>query len=265
MPLFVLTHPRIVVALRGSPSNQRNLAKLAPATIQIPPQTITAYGRRNEHGHGPDIAWIPVSVEQAIEIQSRSASYGIFFNMSKSDREVQEVVKIWKKKGATKEREGDGKDVCYIVGWSAALQNPSDAGMLTLPAFQALLEHSWVEAGWQYEDYQIGAKNKVRPRSGSENKELHVGFNAPDRLGGVSGAGVWRIAEHPTENGRLVHHLEGILFYDYRTEERRYLRAHGYLSLMRILNAARVKGTKKPTEKEWVEILASYPNAEAGI
>ena len=253
---------RIVVALRGANANRGIFPKLAPVTLQIPPGAITAYGRKNEDRHGPDIAWIPLSPEQVNEIESGTESFGLFYNIGKADRDVSEVVNIWKNQELTEERkrERNSKEVCYVVGWSETLQNPHDGEPLTLPAFQALLERSWAEAGWQYDDYQIGAKNKARPRSEYRVGEVHVGFNYPNLLGGTSGAGVWRIAAHPTENGRMVHHLEGILFYDYRTDSKRYLRAHGWLSVKRIMNAAGMYGKRRPADEVWIEMLDGYPN-----
>ena len=252
---------RIVVALRGADVNRGVFPKLAPVTLTIPPRAIAAYGRKNEGCRGPDIAWIPLSPEQVIEIETGTESFGLFYNMGKSDREIEEVVGIWKTQELTQETKGerDSGQICYVVGWSETLQNPNDGEPLTLPAFEALLEHRWAEAGWQYDDYQIGAKNKARPRNEYKEGEMAVGFNYPDLLGGVSGAGVWRIAAHPTDARRLVHHLEGILFYDYRTEGRRYLRAHGSISIKRVLNAAGMYGKKRASDKAWTEMLDGYP------
>ena len=78
---------------------------------------------------------------------------------------------------------------------------------------------------------------------------------------GVSGAGVWQIEAHPTHD-RLVHQLEGIVYYDYRTRERRYLRTHDALSFPRILSDARVHGARTLSGDRWTKVFDSYPHAD---
>ena len=251
---------RIIVVLSTNSEQGATSTTLAQATLDLPQHTITAEGRSNNAAHGPDLAWIPLSVEQAIELQSRRFSFGIFYNKAKSDREVGEVVEIWKEQRNIAQKTNNANDVCYVLGWSQKLQGPTDDNGLRILAFQALLEHKWVEAGWYYEDYQIGSRSKARPRSEYREGNIHVGFNYPDSLGGISGGGVWRIAERPSESGRLVHHLEGITFYEFRDEKKRYLRAHGFLSIIRILNQSGSHGRNILNKEDWSEMLNRYPD-----
>ena len=210
---------RFVVALRTAKTDPSGSSRLAPATFDIPQQAMTVCGRRNRLAHGPDIAWIPLSPAHAGEARNNAVSNGAFYNMTLRNRAVADVVDVWR----TGERSSlTDVGVSFIIGGSAELQSPSVDEDLTLLAFEGLLEHKWTESGWIYADYQVGAKNRIPSPDDPRAKQLRVGYDTPCRLGGVSGAGVWRIEAHPTDD-RLVYHLEGIVYYDYRTRERRYL------------------------------------------
>lgn len=106
----------------------------------------------------------------------------------------------------------------------------------------------------------MGAKNRLPAPDDPHAKQLRVGFDTPNRLGGVSGAGVWHIEAHPTDD-RLVYHLECIVYYDYRTRERRYLRAHDSLSLPRILSKTHAYGTHTLSNERWAKFFSTYPDA----
>ena len=250
-------HPeRFVAVLRNATVDARATMRLPPATFDIPHQAMTACGRRNRQAHGPDIAWIPLSSPQSAGIRDHAISNGSFYNMALANRSVGDVVQAWRS-GTTSSLTDVG--VSYILGWSAEIQSPRVNDSLKLPAFQGLLEHKWTERGWIYADYQIGAKNRAPASDARIPHQLRVGYDTPAHLGGVSGGGVWHIEAHPT-NDRLVHHLEGIVYYDYRTRERRYLRAHDSLSFHRILSDAGVHGTRRLSDDRWTTLFATFPN-----
>ena len=178
--------------------------------------------------------------------------------MASARRAVSDVLNTWRT-GAKSSLTNIG--VSYIVGWSAELQSTSANDSLTLLAFEGLLEHEWTERGWIYADYQVGAKDRIPNPGDVRAGQLRVGYDTPRRLGGVSGAGVWQIEAHPTDD-RLVHQLEGIVYYDYRTRERRYLRTHDALSFPRILSDARVHGARTLSGDRWTKVFDSYPHAD---
>ena len=247
--------PEEIALLARPGGGARGPGPLPLLRVHIPQGTITACGRSNTDAGGPDLAWIPLSIDVARAIEDYRESGAVFYNLEQGENEARVV--------AEAARNGEGPEpkvgsdwIAYAVGWNREKQAEAGGRDMTMWVCEAIPDTIERHEGWLYSDYVIQGNgwnhllwDEQRAQQGDDV------FEHPRDWGGISGGGMWHIFNSlPREKNQMVKQLAGIIFFDQPRDERRVLRAHVLLSIRRILNEARVDGNERMTPEQFHDL-----------
>lgn len=189
----------------GEIKNKENILVLTAQDLEqtfwtlIEGQGMYGWGEKNTGENGPDIGWIPLSAEEAVQIEARG---GVFYNRSKI-------------------RNDFCNEPHFLFSIILGFVNETSSLSNNLVVAQGMLigepEERWNDdEGWDYEEYAIERDDDWIPQTHK----------------GLSGSAVWEIAL--SMDGERAVKLKGVVYAEGPQEDRKLI-AHGEKSVRTIL------------------------------
>lgn len=249
----ILTAAHVLNAVSSLASHQRGILPIGVhghggtiTQLNLPIESTTSAGLDNTREFGPDIAWIDVSVQTMLQVESQA---GVFYNLDRSSL---------RREGESREDQKIASTL-VLVGYNAQRSILAiDAGLKTVLTLPTQIDaNSWKlrwsdDGGWQYGNCElydpkdpVMGEVLVRHRAGSfPHGRIGLldrgGENEPTNWGGASGGGIWSLNVKTGERKHWVQ-LEGIAFYQVTGKthhptpgEPTKIRAHGPESLQKL-------------------------------
>ena len=232
------TEMLVLISMSPNPSRPPRME-----AIRIPLLGAKVQGGNRRDGTGPDIAWIPLTPDTASTIEART---GVFYRLDDgclpdtSDEadakvELNEAVPAFLVSGFSVERE----QAAFAHGEKASFGHTCSIG----PVMKA-----WTDGGWDYERRCIDLPSGRWTERRRVDETVPVPIRKvvpvhPDYLGGLSGAGVWRLWQPPGDHDKdaVLHRLVGMVYFQDRGKGPQgeiTMINHGAESLRRIIDPA---------------------------
>ena len=225
-----------------------------PATIPYDRERAVIEGRSNTGWTGPDLAWLPLSQEQAHALQNDAQSRAVFYNLTEGLRSQDRYKSQGRVDGPRSDMELMGQHVYIAVGWNHEIHARSVEGRSGIWMNEVMPENITASQGWLYADYRINDDNWIADR-------YEDGTMLPASWQGLSGGAIWHVWQPDPNIEQYEKMLAGVVFYEIPQSADRAMtiRAHFDLSLLRLLHRACVAPPGAITEEEIVEALRELP------
>ena len=224
------------------------------ATFGYDKAIATIEGAGNTSIEGPDLAWLPLTHDQARSLRDNARSRAVFYNLTTGFRLHDSYKTEGRKKGSRSREQYLSQHVYMAVGWNHEIQARSDGKRGGIWMNEVLPESISADDGWLYAEYRINDDSWVEQTYGD-------GTRLPATWQGLSGGAVWQVwRPDPTEE-RFEKMLVGVPFYEIRqrVERSMKIRVHYGLSVVRLLHRAGAGAPDMITEEEIVTALRDVP------
>ena len=233
------TEMLVLISMSPNPSRPPRME-----AIRIPLLGARVEGGNRRDGTGPDIAWIPLTPETANTIEART---GVFYRIDDgrlaSPLRTSRTLKAglndagapYLVSGFSTERE----QAAFAHGEKASFGHTCSIG----PVMKA-----WTDGVWDYERRCIDLPSGRWTERRRVDETVLVPIRKvvpvhPDYLGGLSGAGVWRLWQLPGDHDKhaVQHRLVGLVYFQDRGKGPQgeiIMINHGAESLRRIIDPA---------------------------
>ena len=214
-------------------------------------------GARNEDSIGPDLAWLPLTRDQAQMLQDGGRSRAVFYNLTTGLRTFDVFKRRLNAHGTPGMNEIVRDNLFIAVGWNREIHARSEGKRGGIWMTEVTPETVSAADGWDYADFRI-SDDRWERQTYDEGTEL------PSTWGGLSGGAVWHVWRSDPSREEYEKLLAGVVFYEIpRNGERTMsVRTHHDLSLLRLLHRARVAPSDAIGEGDIVAALAKMPRPE---
>ena len=224
------------------------------ATFGYDKEVATIVGAGNTSIEGPDLAWLPLTHEQARSLQDNAHSRAVFYNLTTGFHAHDSYKTQGRRLGPPSADQYLKQHMYMAVGWNYEIHARSGGARGGIWMNEVLPENVTADDGWLYAEYRINDDSWVEQTYGD-------GTNLPATWQGLSGGAVWHVwRPDPTED-RYEKMLVGVPFYEIRqpVERSMTIRIHHDLSLLRLLHLAGIAPPDAITEEEIVKGLQEVP------
>ena len=203
------------------------------ATLPYLRNAATIEGSNNSDGTGPDLAWLPLSAEQAVLIRSHKRSRAVFFNLTAGLRTFDAFKGITLAHQKVNPIHYIRQSMYTTVGWNHEIHERSHGLRGGIWMTEVLPTNFSSTDGWLYSDFRID-DNTWAERTFSDGTKI------PTTWEGLSGGSVWHIWRPDPTADLYEKMLVGVPFYQTFEPDppSTTIRAHVDLSLLRLLHKA---------------------------
>ena len=199
---------------------------------------------------GPDLGWLPLTLEQAHSIQTNARSRSVFYDYAKGLRIRDMYKNKYRKQGDRNSTDYLSHHMNMAVGWNYEIHKRSDGRKGGIWMNEVLPENLSAKDGWLYRDFRIDDERWVE-------RSYNDGTMLPTSWGGLSGGSVWHVWRSERTVDRYEKMLVGVPFFQISQPSQRSMtiRAHYDLSLLRILQRAGIAPRGSLTENGIIDAL----------
>ena len=225
------------------------------ATFGYDKEIATIVGAGNTSIDGPDLAWLPLTHEQARSLQDNACSRAVFYNLTTGFRAQDSYKTDGRRQGPRSTDRYLKQHVYMAVGWNHEIQARSGGVRGGIWMNEVLPENISADERWLYAEYRIKDDSWVEQTYGD-------GTRLPASWQGLSGGAVWHVWRPDATEERFEKMLVGVPFYEIsQTVERSMtIRVHHDLSLVRLLHQAGIAAPDMITEADIMTALREVPS-----
>ena len=229
-------------------------------TIRYQKEMAVIEGARNEDGSGPDLAWLPLTRDQAHTLQNAGRSGAVFYNLTTGLRTFDAFKRKIRARGTPSTNEIIRDNLFMAVGWNREIHARSDGTRGGIWMTEVTSESVFGIDGWEYADFRINDERWKR-RTYDEGTEI------PSTWKGLSGGAVWHVWRPEPSREEYAKILTGVVFYEMLGNGGRTMsvRVHHELSVLRLLHRARMAPAGAIGEEDIVAILEERIREAEGI
>ena len=216
-------------------------------TMPYPRATAVIEGGAYEKGTMPDLAWWPLTAEEAGRLRDRRGSGVEFYNLNKGLKKYGTWEQNLKAVGGLSENEIVSDNLFVAVGWNQQIHGRTRGRRGGIWMTEVIPECLYEHKGWEYANYRINDKEWSR-------RTYDDGNVLASRWHGLSGGGIWHIWRSDPGSESFEKVLCGVPFHQipHRDGRTMSIRAHHGTSLLRILHHAQSAPRGAPSEDEIV-------------
>lgn len=214
----------------------------------------TIVGAMNTSIDGPDLAWLPLTQEQARSLGDSAHSRAVFYNLATGLR-AYDAFKAEGRREEPRNTEQYLRQHLYMaVGWNHEIHARSAGVRGGIWMNEVLPETVTAANGWVYADYRINDDSWLEQNYGD-------GTKLPATWQGLSGGSLWHVWRPDPSRPDFEKMLVGVPFYEIRQSAKRSMtiRTHHDLSLVRLLHKAGIAPPGAITDEEIVKGVQTPP------